>query len=452
MATEDLPIYPAQGFVFHHSGGSTLSGLVSTLQQRGLGSEYLMDRDGTIYPYGGAGSPHMQPNDAWGGMAPGLTNANAVGMELVARNNADVTPAQIASARNFISANYPNVPVYGHGEVNPGHKQPDEGMAVVSAIRADRGNPGGTMASDWTFTPGEGTAAAPAAPAAAPAAAAPGGGMPVLEAPPSNAPIDWARIEAGPTAAPSGPPTFMEALRTRAGVPAPEAPEATDRFGLPLDTTRMIGSLPDTNRALGLPGYAAGAALDAAGHPNWGTAAQYGTNTVLPALVGAKGVYNVLTRAPSEATFNWENATNAVEDWRAARATQQAQMQAAREAQQANSARNAAYADYYRQTGRFQRPMGPDVPVPAVTPLTAQTPPFEMRLLASAPPPPGHPSFAEWLAQTAIPRTLGGVGTAARVAHPYARELGKLWLAVRLLQGLENLKPPPGSPQTPGAE
>jgi hypothetical protein len=134
-----LPVYPAQGFVVHHSGGTTLEGLRSTLADRGLGSEYLMDRDGTIYPYGGAGSPHMQPNDRWGGIAPGLTNKNAVGMEVVARDNNDVTPAQIASAQKFIAANYPDTPVYGHGEVNPGHKQADEGMAIVNAIRGSRG-------------------------------------------------------------------------------------------------------------------------------------------------------------------------------------------------------------------------------------------------------------------------------------------------------------------------
>ena len=134
----NLPVYPAQGFVFHHSGGSTLEGLRATLQDRGLGSEYLMDRDGTVYSYAGAGSPHIQPNDRYGGIASGLTNKNAVGMELVAKNDADVTPAQVASARQFIAANYPNTPVYGHGEVNPGHKQASEGMAAVNAIRADR--------------------------------------------------------------------------------------------------------------------------------------------------------------------------------------------------------------------------------------------------------------------------------------------------------------------------
>jgi hypothetical protein len=139
-----LPVYPAQGFVFHHSGGSTLEGLRTTLHKRGLGSQYLMDRDGTIYSFAGAGSPHIRPNDQFGGIAPGLSNKNAVGMEIVAKNDQDITPAQVASARNFIATNYPNVPVYGHGEVNPGHKMADEGLTVVNAIRADRGVQPGT--------------------------------------------------------------------------------------------------------------------------------------------------------------------------------------------------------------------------------------------------------------------------------------------------------------------
>jgi len=138
-SSSGLPIYPnAAGFVFHHSGGSSLAELRDTLGRRGLGSQYLMDRDGTIYPYGGEGSPHIQPNDAWGGDAPGLSNKNAIGMELVAKDDSDVTPEQIASARRFIAENYPNIPVYGHGEVNPGHKQATEGATVARAVREDR--------------------------------------------------------------------------------------------------------------------------------------------------------------------------------------------------------------------------------------------------------------------------------------------------------------------------
>ena len=57
-------------------------------------------------------------------------------MEVIARDNKDVTPQQIENRHeNSIEKNYPSTPVYGHGEVNPGHKEPDEGMAIVNTIR-----------------------------------------------------------------------------------------------------------------------------------------------------------------------------------------------------------------------------------------------------------------------------------------------------------------------------
>jgi hypothetical protein len=123
-----------------------------------------MDRDGTIYSFAGPGSSHIQPNDRYGGIAPGLTNHNALGMEVVAKNDQDVTPAQVASAKAFVAAYYPNTPVYGHGEVNPGHKQASEGMAIVNAVRADRAGAPPTVAYPSGAFLDTGGPAAPAAP------------------------------------------------------------------------------------------------------------------------------------------------------------------------------------------------------------------------------------------------------------------------------------------------
>jgi hypothetical protein len=232
-ANANVPIYAApQGFVFHHSGGTTLEGLRATLQDRGLGSEYLMDRDGTIYAYGAPGSPHMQPNDRWGGIAPGLSNRNALGMELVARNNQDVTPAQVAAARNFVATNYPNTPVYGHGEVNPGHKQADEGMAVVNAIRADRAAPvqlaanapaGGTVAfpSPAFVDTGAAAEAAPP-PVVQPSVATP----PALPPPAARGPT----VLTGPSSYPPGQqmPISGETRRTAEGEQTFRAPDASN--------------------------------------------------------------------------------------------------------------------------------------------------------------------------------------------------------------------------------
>jgi hypothetical protein len=141
--------YPDLGnpaaFIFHHTGGR--SDPVPTLRQRGLGVQFVMDRDGNIKQVGGAGESHMQPGS---GAGAGLSNANTVGMEIIARDNRDVTPAQVAAAQKFIAQHYQNIPIYGHGEVNPGHKQPDEGMAIVNAILGARA---GQQAPSAAYSP-----------------------------------------------------------------------------------------------------------------------------------------------------------------------------------------------------------------------------------------------------------------------------------------------------------
>lgn len=96
---------------------------------------YAMDREGNIRQIGGPGAANILPG--WGKGA-GLNNKNIVGMEVIARNNRDVTAAQIRAGAEFARSKYPNTPVFGHGEVNPGHKEADEGMAITNAIRAER--------------------------------------------------------------------------------------------------------------------------------------------------------------------------------------------------------------------------------------------------------------------------------------------------------------------------
>src|SRR5215475_2842445 len=139
MADPFVPItglsgLPPNAFIFHHTGGrGDAQGVIDTLRARGLGVQYVMDRDGNITQIGGPGSQHML--SGWGPQGTGLNNGNTVGMEVIARDNNDVTPKQVQAARDFIAQNYPNTPVFGHGEVNPGHKEADEGMSIVSAIR-----------------------------------------------------------------------------------------------------------------------------------------------------------------------------------------------------------------------------------------------------------------------------------------------------------------------------
>jgi hypothetical protein len=126
-----------KAFIMHHTGGrGTVAGVQETLRQRHLGVEYVMDRDGNIVQTGGRGAANIMPG--WGPKGQGLNNSNILGMEVIAKNDSDVTPAQVAAAKAFIAKNYPELPVYGHGEVNPGHKEANEGMKITSAIRNDR--------------------------------------------------------------------------------------------------------------------------------------------------------------------------------------------------------------------------------------------------------------------------------------------------------------------------
>jgi hypothetical protein len=108
----------------------------NTPRQRGLGVEYVMDRDGNIVRTGGSGAANIMPG--WGPKGKGLNNSNIIGMEVIAKNDRDVTAAQIKAAKAFIDKNYPDLPVFGHGEVNPGHMEPDEGLSITNVIREGR--------------------------------------------------------------------------------------------------------------------------------------------------------------------------------------------------------------------------------------------------------------------------------------------------------------------------
>jgi hypothetical protein len=105
------------------------------LRSRGLGVQYIMDREGNIYRTGGPGAHQILRG--WG-KGEGLSSGNTVGMEIIARNDRDVLPIQRQRFVEFIGKNYPTTPVFGHGEVNPGHKEATEGLTVSEAVRAER--------------------------------------------------------------------------------------------------------------------------------------------------------------------------------------------------------------------------------------------------------------------------------------------------------------------------
>jgi hypothetical protein len=133
-------------FIMHHTAGrGDPASVVANWQNdgRGYGAQYIMDRNGVIHDtqkeFGYNGYYEILPGE---GQYSNLDNHNTVGMEIVANNDADVTSAQAQAAAAFIQARYPNTPVFGHGQVNPGHKEATEGATAVNAVNALRGGEG----------------------------------------------------------------------------------------------------------------------------------------------------------------------------------------------------------------------------------------------------------------------------------------------------------------------
>jgi hypothetical protein len=130
------PLQDVSGFIWHHTGSrGTPEDIIRTLNQRGLGVQYIMDRDGKIYhalPEGTRGA-HILPSEI-----NNLSNSNTEGMEVIANDDADVTMAEVIAAKRFaqdFSKLHPGVQYFGHGEVNPHHKQATEGLTIADAVR-----------------------------------------------------------------------------------------------------------------------------------------------------------------------------------------------------------------------------------------------------------------------------------------------------------------------------
>jgi len=138
-------------FIIHHTAGhGTAHQVVRVLNTRKnkagqtikLGVQWVVDRDGTIYktlPSGSRGA-HVGSSDSRGyrrrGAPPGISNSNAQGVEVVAKNDADIKmPEQgIAVLKIIKHLGYTKDQIFGHGEVNPGHKAATEGATIKKYV------------------------------------------------------------------------------------------------------------------------------------------------------------------------------------------------------------------------------------------------------------------------------------------------------------------------------
>lgn len=144
-----------QGLVVHHTATpdtATPQSIAQGWKQTGTSSQYIMGRDGTIYQMMPDGSKAYQIVKSWNPAIPWASNSTTVGIELIAKDDQDVTPAQTAALQQFAleqAQKYgfdPATNVVGHGEVNgsgapPGTnpmylRQDSEGMTAVNNLRS----------------------------------------------------------------------------------------------------------------------------------------------------------------------------------------------------------------------------------------------------------------------------------------------------------------------------
>ena len=132
---------PPTALVVHHTGGRNSPASVVEdwrTNRPGVGAQMIVDRDGTLhytqkeFGYGGTGNFLHS-------VVPGVSNQTAVGVEVVAKDDADMTPAQLETLKRLAGPGgpYANVAVYGHSQVSPGDRD-NEGVRGVNAINEAR--------------------------------------------------------------------------------------------------------------------------------------------------------------------------------------------------------------------------------------------------------------------------------------------------------------------------
>ena len=124
-------------FVVHHTAGrGTADGVVDVLNDRGLGVQWVIDREGKVFrtfPEGMIAwhAGHKDQRDA----PRDLQNDTAQGVEVIATNDADVLPVQVLAAFKLLKyLGYSKDAVWGHGEVTY-NKETTEGQTITEFWR-----------------------------------------------------------------------------------------------------------------------------------------------------------------------------------------------------------------------------------------------------------------------------------------------------------------------------
>jgi hypothetical protein len=129
--------YKAQpeAFVIHHTGGrGSIDGVINTFKERGLASHYVIDRTGKIFKTLNDDEVGAQTKKGQGA-GKTLSNFNTMGVEVIAKDDTDILPAQIDAAAKLAKyLGFGKDQVFGHGEINR-HKMKTEGKTITNFIR-----------------------------------------------------------------------------------------------------------------------------------------------------------------------------------------------------------------------------------------------------------------------------------------------------------------------------
>jgi len=126
-------------FVVHHTASSpstTANDIVDILNDRNLGVQWVVDRDAKVFKTFPEGmiawhAGHEDQKDA----PADLQNATAQGVEVIAKNDADVLPEQVLAVFKLLKyLGYSKDQVWGHGEVTH-NKEATEGKTIVDYWR-----------------------------------------------------------------------------------------------------------------------------------------------------------------------------------------------------------------------------------------------------------------------------------------------------------------------------
>lgn len=127
--------------VVHHTAGrGDAEGVIQTFTERNFPAHFVIDRDGNITQVLGLRQKGQHTRPAQDNS--GITNSSSWGVEIIAKDDADVLPVQAAAtlrlSRYLQTQGLNPQKIVGHGAINA-HKQATEGETVVNLLRQING-------------------------------------------------------------------------------------------------------------------------------------------------------------------------------------------------------------------------------------------------------------------------------------------------------------------------